>query len=135
MQIVRWNKRFIIGVPYIDGEHERLFRVLNEVYSGFISMGHCQAVHDQFAFFVEQVTAIFSMEEECMRAHAFPKFEQHAREHGDFLQRILTMQSGAGKESTEFSRFSFILIGNWLLSHILQSDSKYGEFTVGRIVQ
>ena len=127
MQIIRWGKRFVIGVPQIDGEHERLFQVLNEVYDHFLRQGHCQAVNARFAFFIEQLSAVFSVEEQCMYAHDYRKLQEHAAEHRQFLQKLATMQSGAEKESTVFSRFSFISIGNWLSLHILQADVKFAE--------
>lgn len=127
MQIIRWDNRFIIGVPDIDSEHERLFQALNEVYDHSLRKGHCQAVHAQFAFFVDQVSTAFSTEEQCMRTHDYRKLQEHAGEHHQFLQKLAIMQTGGENESTVFSRFSFILIGNWLSSHILQSDINFAE--------
>jgi hemerythrin len=129
---MRWDKRFLIGVPHIDREHQRLFQALNEVHSVFYHKGRCQDVDTQFTFFVEQVTAIFSAEEQCMYLHEFPMAKEHAREHQLFFQRLSLMHNEAMEQCTYFSRFSFILIANWLSSHILQSDSKFGDYTIDK---
>lgn len=127
MQIMRWDKRFLIGIPQIDGDHERLFQILNEVYDHFLRKGYCHALHARFAFFIEQLSAVFSTEEQCMRDHHYLKLQEHAAEHHQFLQKMAAMLSGAENGHIVFSRFSFITTMNWLTSHILQADIKFTE--------
>lgn len=127
MQIIRWDKRFIVGIPYLDREHERIFHELNRIYDQYTSGMNCQDIQTQLAFFVEHVFAVFSEEENCMRTFDYIYYKEHAREHRQFLEKLMTMHDGTEKQGAGISRFSFTMTGNWLLSHILQSDFKFAE--------
>jgi hemerythrin-like metal-binding protein len=127
MQIIRWDKRFVVGIPYLDREHERIFQELNRIYGQYSNRINCQDIQRQFAFFIEHVFAVFSEEENCMRTFDYLYYQEHAREHRQFLEKLMTLNDGEDKEVAGISRFSFTMIGNLLSSHILQSDFKFAE--------
>jgi hemerythrin len=102
MQIIRWDKRFVVGIPYLDREHERIFQELNRIYGQYTNRYELSGYTEQFAFFIEHVFAVFSEEENCMRTFDYLYYQEHAREHRQFLEKLMTLHDGKTRKLREF---------------------------------
>jgi len=70
----------------------------------------------------------FSAEERLMREHGYPQLADHKRLHDQLMDKVIQMndkvRSGRMVPSVSLGTF----LKDWLLTHILQQDKKYGEF-------
>lgn len=121
-----WSPNMELGIPQIDREHQKLFRITQKMYhlihekqknkfacvEGIKYLNHHTMVH-------------FSHEEEYMRSIGYPGYEMHKRLHDNFKNRILPAMEQILEESdysTEsVARFLGSCIG-WLSTHTTVED-------------
>jgi len=126
MPILKWEKRFELGVEPFDEQHKQLVGLLNDLYDiindGDATGGAFEAV---IAELVNYTSYHFAAEEKSMAFHEHDGLASHKEEHAKFCQMVATFQSEAhdGRSDVAFDVLSFL--GNWLFDHILVVDSEY----------
>lgn len=122
----QWQEQYNIGVEVIDSEHQRLYRIINKLFT-FLeddkdSQWTCQ---EGIKFFKAHAIKHFADEEEYMASINFPFLEQHRLVHRDFRENILPAleqeleQTNYAPESVE--HFLSVSTG-WLVGHTLTED-------------
>jgi hemerythrin len=66
-----------------------------------------------------------SAEEQYMREMGFQEIDAHIAEHREFTHRIETLRTQFHGSNLEVARELIILLGEWLLRHVLKEDRKY----------
>lgn len=134
-----WQDRFNIGVNFIDGEHKKLFGILNRLFANSKDETKSQwACQEGIKYFKDHALKHFTEEEAYMASIQYPGFETHRRLHNDFRLKTLP---GLEKElkqthySTESINHFLGVCAGWLIGHTLTEDraitgkgiSKWGD--------
>jgi hemerythrin len=128
--LVEWDDRYSIGIPLIDEQHKELLRQTNDLYAACL-----KSEEEARAFFkmvihsmVEYVGVHFSTEEKMLEKIKYPDFEEHKRQHDEFVKEVLAhvqaFEEGKKLVPNNFVRF----LKDWLLAHIAVSDKKYSTY-------
>jgi hemerythrin-like metal-binding protein len=132
MPILKWNDSYSVGSKFIDGQHQALFKAVNDMYDA-VNAGQPdrQQVTRCMKFLAEYTRTHFSDEENWLRENNYPCLEQHLAEHRQLIQQIemfaQRIANGGLDKIAENDLIQF-LVGGWLLDHIVASDSKYSLF-------
>jgi len=128
-----WNNKYATNIHIIDEEHKFLFATLatldgantdpeldNEsrdklVYKILLDLKHYTATH-------------FVVEEEMMRVYGYPDEGNHRLEHYKFVEKITYLISVFDESGFNIPGAMIQFLGDWLVNHIGEVDSKLGEF-------
>lgn len=129
MPIVEWSDTFKLGVPLIDGHHQKLVGLLNKVYDDVAreapATETCLVLQELF----EYTTYHFRAEEDWMKENGYPGLAGHIELHEEFSSKLdeIVIDYLSGKPNPNNEVFTFLT--DWLLKHILKSDAAVICFT------
>ncbi len=121
-----WKARYNIGVDIIDKEHQKLFRILNKLYTfGQQDEKSQWACQEAVKYFKDHTLQHFQDEEDYMTSIEYAGFETHKRIHDNF-RKITLPALEKELEQTEYSANSvehFLgVCAGWLIGHTLTED-------------
>ena len=129
MPVIEWSTSYSVNNEAMDGQHQRLFTAVNELYDSMNSAEpDARQARQCIKFLTEYARTHFADEESLMRDRNYGGLEAHQAEHARLLERL----RGFERRITEGTRESFVaddmilfLLGDWLLDHVLSSDQGY----------
>ena len=128
MALLQWSENLSVGVVEMDRQHQKLVELVNRLYQ---AMGEGKGDNLKKEILTELLTYTkihFSAEERLMREHGYPQLADHKRLHDQLMDKVIQMndkiRSGRMVPSVSLGTF----LKDWLLTHILQQDKKYGAF-------
>jgi hemerythrin len=128
--IVDWDNRYALGIPFIDEQHKKLLDMTNKLYKACMAgddtarIRFISTVHEAEDYAKYHFTA----EEKLMEEIQFPNLEAHRNEHQIFV-RDLAKQAQSFKEGMEFVPILFVrYLRDWIFTHIAVSDKAYADY-------
>ena len=123
---MRWKENYVIGIPEIDREHQKLVACVTEIEEAIAEGKRWSTLHFALEKLVSATTEHFTVEESLMRIQRYPQVDDHIVSHIEFLQRLeaLEMQSLAGPVTQEAIAF----LGPLLEEHFLSDDKHYASY-------
>lgn len=121
-----WQEEFSIGVDKIDRDHQRLFKIINRIYSFKDNEeGHRWACQEGIKFFKGHALQHFADEEVYMISVGYDGFDEHRRIHKNFRENMLPALEQE-LERTDYSQealehFLGVCVG-WLIGHTMTED-------------
>lgn len=128
MAIIQWNSNLSVGIAEIDGQHQRLVKLINDLNDA-MRVGKGKEVTGKI---INELTAYtlthFATEEKYFDKYAYPEKDTHKSEHAKFVQKV-----SAFKKDFEESRVGVTIpimdfLSDWLKNHIMGIDKKYEPF-------
>lgn len=121
-----WRDEYNLGVDIIDKEHQRIFKIINKLFSfreeEKDSQWTCQ---EGIKYFKGHAVKHFADEESYMASIGYDGLEQHQRIHRDFKENTLPAleqeleQAGYSPDSVD--HFLGVCAG-WLIGHTMTED-------------
>ena len=130
MELV-WREDYSVGVPKLDGQHKRIFKLMNALVElGEVSASSTE-VSDALTKMTEYSIIHFADEEKYMASINFPRSREHEQEHREFAEKItefsLDIMDGDGE--TQKKIIDFLCF--WWRDHVLKKDMDYRRFVEG----
>lgn len=130
MKIFEWSKEYSVEIKELDAHHQRLFDILNEV---FTLMSEGGASDRQILRVLEELLDYthyhFDEEEKIMAKMGYPELSTHRMHHQQFIQKIKEFYASAQNGMAIFVATKVANIGSeWLKNHILKEDHQYTEY-------
>jgi hemerythrin len=123
---IRWAKKYEIGVPRIDSQHQKLFELTQDLIDGVEKGKGRQILLDVLKSLIEYTKTHFVDEERIMKEVNFPEYQVHFREHEDFIKKVYESTSeflqGHSVPTIKLTEFLY----SWLVDHILIHDKHIG---------
>ena len=128
MALMTWDDSFSVKIAQIDREHQKLVSLLNDLHAAMGTGKSKELLGKIFDELITYTVTHFATEEKLMTQHAYPDFAAHKIEHEKLTKQALELQASfkAGKAGVNFEVLNFLR--DWLKTHILDSDKKYGPF-------
>lgn len=121
-----WNKEFSLGVDAIDKEHQRLFSIINRLFTlRKEEQKNGKACEEGIKYFYEHAIRHFTDEENYMELICYKNLKMHKRIHKDFRERTLPALEGELKKSgysPEAVDHFLAVCAGWLIGHTLTED-------------
>lgn len=129
MNLMTWSaQRNSVLVQEFDHDHQELFDLINALAAAVSGHTARQLIPETLARLVDYTTSHFAREEQVMREHGFPGYEEHRREHAALTAKVVQFQADveAGKRDVTMPVLHFLR--DWLIEHTQGRDKLYGVF-------
>lgn len=130
MKVFEWTKEYSVEIPELDGHHQRLFDILNELFELMMAGG---ATDRQIIRLIDELVEYthyhFDEEEKIMAKMSYPELSAHRVHHQQFIQKVKEFHTSAENGMAIFVATKVATIGtDWLKNHILKEDHQYTEY-------
>jgi len=128
---VVWDDIFSLGFKPIDDQHKKLVLIINELFTackeGVLAadMAFMETVKET----LDYTETHFADEEDYMREANYPRFNEHKKQHEDFIaavEKTIDDFEAGNTEPVDMARF----LKKWLLNHIAVTDKLYVPYLV-----
>jgi hemerythrin len=123
-----WTQELAVGVPYIDEQHQDLFRYAEELYAAMAGGQGKAVLARTLERLIDYTRLHFAAEERLMRVREYPGAMAHKAEHQALAQRVMDFaadyKTGQAVVTEELMQF----LRSWLETHIKQSDMQFAAF-------
>lgn len=125
---IEWRDDFSVNVKEIDEQHKRLLGMINGLCKLHNAMKAGKARATWSALLDEMTDYMqthFTTEEAYMKRFNFPGYEQHCREHQDFVRKVLEFRKKYEEDGLLLSLEAMEYLEKWLVEHIQGTDKQY----------
>ncbi|MGE5418317.1 MAG: bacteriohemerythrin [Acidobacteriota bacterium] len=123
-----WDASYSVGVDSIDVQHQKLFKIINNLNQAMLA-GNARSMVDGIVAELKAYTIEhFTEEERLMTLANYSDLINHKKLHQDFIVKVSEMQQklNEGKMLT-LSIEVMDFIGSWLINHIKGVDKLYTQ--------
>jgi hemerythrin len=131
MPLLSWKPEYSVNEEILDNHHQELFDLLNTVYENVMNSLEVDYVLPIIDKLSEYTRYHFSAEEQFMREKGFQGIDDHIAKHKEFTLTIETLKTRYHDNNLDVTRELIIVLGQWLLHHVLRDDMMYSELTAG----
>lgn len=129
MAMIKWDGSFSVGVKLIDGQHKKLFAILNKVEEG--AGGGKESDPDFLEGVIYDLHAYvkfhFGEEEKYFAEFKYEAAEAHKAEHQFFINKVQEFHRDFMKGDQAMARGLLSFIEGWISKHIKIEDKKYSK--------
>ena len=126
--LVMWNSSFSVGNAEMDAQHKQLFHILQDMYNYLQVKDSIESIHKCMAELKNYAVHHLSEEEELMKKVEYPDFANHKAMHDRMTKKIIEFEKSLESHG-HFVAYDIIqFVSNWLIHHIREEDTKYGNF-------
>ena len=129
---MEWSDEYSVMVHSMDVQHKKLIAMINDLNSAFSEGVSKSAVHTTLNSLITYVAEHFAEEEKLMESVNYAELSSHKKTHETFANKALQLradfESGNALVGADVMRF----LKEWLVSHIMGTDKKYGSVMVAK---
>lgn len=127
MPIFPWREAYSVHIPQIDGQHQQLVSMINELHAAMLQGNGNAALGRILDELVRYAQGHFSYEEALLQQRGFSGLAAHRAEHNKLTQQVADLQTQfrAGKLVMTVQVMQFLK--EWLANHILTRDMQYAK--------
>jgi hemerythrin len=127
---LQWTADLAVGVELVDRQHQELFSRFHDLLEACSQPKGKGHVIDLLNFLSAYVIEHFQAEEQLMRQHSYPDYENHRAQHQQFARKLDSLHQDIDRDG---ATVSLVINTNqavlrWLIEHIKRVDSKLGLF-------
>ncbi|HLP16074.1 MAG TPA: bacteriohemerythrin [Bacteroidota bacterium] len=127
-----WNESYSVGCREIDLQHKGLLDLVNKIYDLDPNVVSKAEIFATLNALVKYAQTHFATEERILRAHHYPHFDEHHKEHEAFIMDVFRFAERLEKKDPNIHRKIVDYIRNWYTVHILGMDRGYKEFLASK---
>ncbi len=131
MTWLKWDATLELGHAEMDADHRQLVAMVNRLAQGIVDRLGKQAYDVLLDELFAHTKAHFDMEERAMAACSYPYAAEHRAEHARLMREALDHRAKFDT-SAEPSISLLYFFDQWLIRHILASDSELARFLAAR---
>jgi hemerythrin len=133
---VYWRQDLIqIGIESIDQHHQQMLDLLGKFHSSFNTNLEEERFKMIIDFIDNHTVPTFKNEEQLMKKHHYPNFEEHQHEHRLFLDNYKELKKEFKKKGVNKQLFltMYRTISQLLTEHISRADQSMGSYLKDRL--
>jgi len=115
-RLCEWDDSLLIGIEELDYEHKVLIEDINRLHAELTRNTDRSAIAKCLGDVHSRMLAHFALEEHVMKEHKYAFFDEHKREHDEFLEDYMECMM-------KFLNIEECL-KEWVINHITTSDKK-----------
>jgi len=127
MSLFVWKSEYSVNEPTLDSHHQKLFGMLNSLYACVMDNKEADCVVPVIDELSEFTQYHFAAEEVYMKENGYDGFDAHILEHRAFTRTVDELRTKYLGNERDVTKELIIVIGDWLLQHVLKQDRKYAE--------
>jgi methyl-accepting chemotaxis protein/hemerythrin len=125
MALLRWTKKFSVGVQAMDDQHIHLVEILNELHAAMLK-GRAQSVAGSlFKKLTDYSLKHFTDEEAMLEAARYPELAKQREDHREESRKLAEYVTRY--EQCDQTMYPQLLrfLDKWLRDHMLGEDKEY----------
>lgn len=130
MPLLNWNPGFSVNDVALDSHHQKLFNLLNSTYENVMNSKEVKNILPMIEELSEYTRYHFTAEEQHMREKGVQEIDEHIAKHREFTHSIEKLRSNYHDNNLEVASELIVVLGQWLLGHVLKDDRKYVDASV-----
>jgi len=131
MPLLRWIQEYSVNEDELDNHHRKMFDILNRAYENVMNSLEVDCALP----IIEELSAIakyhISAEEQPKKKKGNREIKTNIPTHREFTHKIETLRANYHGNNLEATKELIIMLGNWLLHHVINEDWKYSELPAG----
>jgi len=131
MPLLNWKPEYTVNDAVLDYHHQKLFDLLNSVYDNVMNSLEVDYVLPVIDELLKYTRLHFSAEEQYMREKSIQDIDAHISKHRGFTYTIEKMKTHYHGNKLEVAQELIIVLGEWLLHHVIKDDMKYADVSTG----
>ncbi|MCK5125004.1 MAG: hemerythrin family protein [candidate division Zixibacteria bacterium] len=126
-------KKYHIGIPEMDSQHEKLLSNIDKLRNSIIAKDTAVQINDSISEMMHYVKVHFTAEESLLKKAGYPGFDNHVLKHRQFIKKVVEYhkRTSAGTTPSKYELISFLQ--EWANNHILTDDKKYAEYIINMV--
>ena len=133
-----WKPEYSVEDATLDGQHQELIRIMNELYE-LLQEPEAQQVEGRVEFIfgslADYIVTHFAYEEQRMIDARYPyeKLVTHKAEHHELVKKVRRYHANVMEGNRDgLKELMPYLYGEWLVHHICEQDRDYKPFMAAR---
>lgn len=128
MREIQWAERYRTGIPFVDAQHQELFRVVARLQESLARCLADQILRDQLDDLLQLLKEHFRDEEDFLRHYDYPDLLVHVAEHTNLLGELAQIKLRYEQAAAPLASMIGTFLGGWLRHHISEGDFLYAKF-------
>lgn len=129
---VEWNDYLSVNVDEIDAHHKKLIEIINKLYQAMIDGTSESVMKSILVELIEYTKYHFSTEENIMEEYGYSQIDEHKEMHKAFVTNLADACSRYQVEKIPIDKEILDYLKDWLINHILKTDTYLGVFLNGK---
>lgn len=128
MRIFEWSERHAVHIPAVDGEHQQLFRLCDDLQRAMLAgaaTGEVQLIVDDLVIHTAQH---FAHEERQMRAAGYSLYAWHRSQHHTARLRVRALERRVRRGDRDAAIELITYLSSWLNDHVRLADRMLGAY-------
>ena len=128
MPLIEWNDKYSVGVQEFDQQHQRLIGLLNNLHDAMIQGKGSDVLAGTLKQLVNYTQTHFAAEEAAMAKHQYAELDKHRAAHEALTRRVTEFQTDLQNGRVGLTVTLSTFLKDWLMTHIADTDKRYGPF-------
>jgi len=128
MAAITWTESLSVKIDSIDDQHKKLIDMINDFYENISKKTNEENIIKLIGGMKSYTVMHFNKEEILMKQYQYPFFEQHKKEHEEFIVKVNALEEKLKKGTLIISFEITNFLKDWLKNHIQHTDKQYTEF-------
>ena len=125
---IEWDGSLSVGNVQIDQEHVALIGIINRLNDAIQKEHGNDIIADILSELSDYVGCHFDHEEQIMRRHHYPLYDEHLKEHADLIKGLDALVYEFESSPTTVTADTLEFLKHWLIDHVRGCDMKLGSF-------
>ncbi len=128
MRLFKWDALYMVHMPEIDSEHQKLFRLADDLHRAIQTGAAGAAINGMLQELVKHAMEHFEHEERMMREVSYPAYEWHKKQHVTLTAKVTGMieQFEAGEPHAPLELLR--TLSDWIKDHSRTSDTMMAAY-------
>jgi hemerythrin len=122
---LEWDSSFETGIGSIDGQHRKLFDMVNDLHDAMQQKRSKEAIGQILGRLIEYTGSHFGHEEQIFRSTSYPEETSHKQEHARLVEQVLGLQAKFNNGEAVLTQSVIEFLQDWLIKHIKGTDMRY----------
>lgn len=125
LQALYWRRHYECGIPEIDAEHERLFRIANRILASLSTNGNRNDAVPLVDELLVHIAQHFKHEDKLLRQNRFPRADAHSLSHSRLLERADELAGQFRDQQMTAGAVLGFVVHDVVARHIAVEDREY----------
>ncbi|MBN2891004.1 MAG: hemerythrin family protein [Bacteroidales bacterium] len=128
VDFIEWNNDFFLNNKEIDNHHQRLFEIINQLYSAVLESIHESKLEQIIEELFQYSFYHFEYEEDLFARYNYKYTYEHVKQHEMFTDKVKDFNIKLVMEDKKLYLEILNFIKDWIQKHIPFIDKKFVEF-------
>ena len=128
MALVSWDSSLSVNVEEIDGQHQKLVGMLNDLHVAMLAGEGGEVLSKILEGLLDYTVYHFGTEEKYFDLYGYPETPLHKQQHREFVEKVIDFKQRYDEGEAALSVEVLDFLAGWVKQHIKGSDKKYGPF-------